>query len=299
MTVSYRSLPGPFGIEITDLDLAAGQAPETLRQLVDLFHRHQFVVLRDQKLTLPQFDSFTRAFGNQRPHFLDHLRMDGHASILMLSNVFDNGRQIGIYEGACFWHTDVAYEDPPNSATIVYAIRTPQGGGSPTYVSDCFGAYDALPEAMKQRIDGLVAIHHYGNRDDLDENSPTAAEKLTEQQKRNISIVHHPVVMRHPITGRRALYGVSGSSFGIVGMPEDEALDLLRELAAHATQERFTTAFDYRPGDVAAWDTFSTLHKAPVVPRAGPDDAHARVLWRVSVTGQSPLVSVHADRQAA
>lgn len=299
MTVSYRSLPGPFGIEITDLDLSADRARETLRAVVELFHRHQFIVLRGQKLTLPQFDSFTQGFGNQRPHFLDHLRMDGHPSILMLSNVFDNGRQIGIYEGACFWHTDVAYEDPPNSATIVYAIRTPQGGGAPTYVSDTFSAYDALPEAMKQRIDGLVAIHHYGNRDDLDENSPTAAEKLTETQKRNISIVHHPVVMRHPITGRRALYGVSGSSFGIVGMPEDEAVDLLRELAAHATQDRFTTSFDYSPGDVAAWDTFSTLHKAPVVPRATPEDAHARVLWRVSVTGQSPLVSKHVDRQAA
>jgi len=274
-----------------NVDFSTDRSDKTLREVVSLFYKHQFVVVRRQTLELPHFDAVTRAFGSQRPHFLDHLRMDGHASILMLSNLFDQGRQLGVYEGACFWHTDVAYEDPPNSATIVYSILAP--GGAPTFVADMFSAYDALPEKTKKAIEPLIALHHYGNREDPREGSATAAERLTEEQKRRVSNVYHPLVMRHPVTGRRSLYGVAGSSHGIVGMPDDEALGLLRELAVHATRPEFTTAHDYEKGDVAAWDTYSTLHKAPVVKPAAPNDPHARTLWRVSVTGQSPLVCPH------
>jgi taurine dioxygenase len=295
MAIGFKSLPGAFGVEVTGVDLSTDRTKETLQQIVAIFHRHQFVVIRNQRLELSQFDVITKAFGNQRPHFLDHLRMDNHPAILMLSNIYDNGRQLGVYEGACFWHTDVAYEDPPNSATIVYAIKTPQGGGGPTYVADMFEAYDALPERRKEQIDPLIVLHHYGNREDTVEGSPTAAERLTDSQKRRVQNVHHPLVMRHPVTGRRSLYGGAGSSFGIVGMPDKEALDLLGELKAHATQPKFTTAYDYTPGDVACWDTFSTLHKAPAQTRAEMHDPHARMLWRVSVTGRSPLLAPHID----
>ncbi|HEV2362935.1 MAG TPA: TauD/TfdA family dioxygenase [Caulobacteraceae bacterium] len=293
--MTYRPLSGSFGVEVTDLDVARASEDE-LRELASIFYRRQVVVLRGQSLSFEAFDALTKQFGTQRPHFLDHLRMRGHPAILMLSNIFEDGRQIGIYEGACFWHTDVAYEDPPNSATIVYAVRTPKSVAAPTFLADQFAAYDALPERTKRRIDDLQVLHHYGNRDDLVEGSPTAAERLTDDQKRRVANVYHPLVMRHPVTGRRSLYGVAGSSFGILGMPDDEALDLLGELAQHATKPEFLAKVDYAAGDLAAWDTYSTLHKAPVVPKAGPDDAHARLLWRVSVTGVSPLVTPHVDR---
>ena len=295
MSVAFKCLPGAFGVEVLAVDLSQDRTAETLKQIVSIFHRHQFVVIRHQSLTLADFDAITRCFGTQRPHFLDHLRMDDQPSILMLSNIFDQGRQIGVFEGACFWHTDVAYEDPPNSATIVYAIKMPVGQGAPTYVADMFGAYDALPENTKRKIDDLVVLHHYGNREDMAEGSPTAAERLTENQKRQVKNVYHPLVKRHPATGRKSLYGVAGSSFGIVGMPDDDALHLLRELAAHATKPEFVTSYDYAPGDIAFWDTYSTLHKAPVQKPAQPEDTHARMLWRVSVTGLSPLVESYAD----
>ena len=297
--ITYERLPGPFGVEITNLDLSADVPDADLRDLMSVFYRHQVVVIRDQSIEFEQFDAFTRNFGTQRPHFLDHLRMRGHPAILMLSNVFENGRQIGIYEGACFWHTDVAYEDPPNSATIVYALEVPKDRPAPTYVSDMFAAYDALPERMKRRIDDLTVLHHYGNRDDMVEGSPTAAERLTPEQRSRVANVYHPLVMRHPVTGRKSLYGVAGSSFAIVDMPDDEALALLGELAAHATSPEFTTTIEYGSGDLAAWDTYSTLHKAPVIPKAKAGEQHARLLWRVSVTGISPLVEPHTDRIAA
>lgn len=285
--LSVKPLPGPFGVEVEGLDIAQALDVETTKALIDTLHTNQVIVLRDQRLAFEEFDRATKAFGHQKPHFLDHLRLRGHPAILMLSNVFEDDKPTGVYEGAAFWHTDVAYEDPPNSATIVYALECP-AGGCPTEFADCFSAYDDLDKAMKATIDDLTAVHHYGNRWDMDEDSPTSAERLTPAQKSRVANVYMPVVRRHHVTGRPALYGVAGSSFGIVGWPDDEAVDLLDQLARHCLQDKYRSLWDYAVGDVAAWDTFSTLHKAQVQPPA-TDPASRRNLWRVSVTGKPPI----------
>lgn len=286
---SVEPLPGSFGVEIGGVDLSKPLDDDAMRELLQIFFDNQVIVVRDQKLEFEDFDRLTKAFGDQRPHFLDHLRMRGHPAILMLSNVFENGRPLGVYEGAAFWHTDVAYEDPPNSSTIVYSLENPEGG-CPTYFADMYTAYDDLPAKTKSLIDDMVAIHHYGNRADMDENSPYSAERLTEEQKKRVSNVYHPLVRTHHVTGRKALYGVAGSSFGIVGMPEDEAIDLLDELKDHAVQDKYTNYHDYDVGDVAAWDTYATLHRA-TVQKPAKGDRDRRVLWRVSVTGKAPLLA--------
>ncbi len=287
MEIECRPLPGPFGVELLGLDLSLPMDDDDCRRFLEIFHEHKVIVVRGQDLDFPAFDRLTRCFGHQRPHFLDHLRLRGHPAILMLSNLFEDGRPLGVYEGAAFWHTDVAYEDPPNSATAVYALECPEGG-CPTEFADCVAAYDDLPQAMKDRIDDLVVVHHYGNRWDMDENSPTSAEKLTDDQKARVENVHMPMVRRHHVTGRPALYGMAGSSFGIVGWPEDEAIDLLDEMARHCIQDQYRNQWDYGVGDFAAWDTYSTLHKAQVQkPATGEHDR--RLLWRVSVTGKPPV----------
>ena len=294
--LSVQRLPGVFGVEISGLDLSTPMDDDKERELLDLFHEYQVIVVKNQSLEFEEFDQLTRCFGRQDPHFLDHLRMRGHPAILMLSNIFENDKPIGVFEGAAFWHTDVAYRNPPNSATIVYSLECPRGG-CPTHFADMFSAYDALPAAMKERIDDMVVLHHYGNRADMDENSRTSAERLTPEQKTRVKNVFHLLVQRQPVTGRKSLYGVAGSSFGIVGMPDDEALELLDELKAHATQPRFVTQYDYGVGDVAAWDTYSTLHMATLHDRATTPETR-RLLWRVSVTGKAPTYERNASRPA-
>ncbi len=286
-TLSVKPLPGPFGAEIEGLDLSQPLDRDTAKELIDVFHAHKVIAIRRQKLEFEDFDRVTREFGDQKPHFLDHLRMRGHPAILMLSNMFEDGKPLGVFEGAAFWHTDVAYQDPPNSSTVVYSIKNPDAG-CPTTFADCVAAYDALPETMKAFLDDKVVLHHYGNRADMDEDSPTSAERLTPEQKAAVSNVYMPLVRRHHVTGVKALYGCAGSSFGIVGMPDDEATDLLDELAAHCVQDRFTTSYDYEVGDLAAWDTFQTLHMA-TLQKPATGDTDSRILWRVSVTGKPPV----------
>ena len=110
----------------------------------------------------------------------------------------------------------------------------------------------------------------------LEKNTPSIA--LTAEQKAKMPLITHPLVRSHPVTGRKALYAVSGSSYGIVGMPEDEAVALLDELAAHATQPQYVYSLAYRVGDVVIWDNASLLHSATLT---DPDDP--RTLWRITI----------------
>lgn len=287
---SVKPLNDNVGAEVAAIDLSQPQKPEDLKQLLRVFYDYGVLVVRSQNLNLEQFHQVGKYFGQPKPHFLDHLRMQGFDSILLLSNIHENGRPIGVYEGAAFWHTDVAYEDPPNTSTVVYAAQVPESGGR-TWFANQYAAYEALPQSMKSKIDNLQVIHHYGNRADMNENSRTSAERLTAEQKKNVRNVVMPLIRRHPITGRKALYGVAGSSFHIVGMPDDEGVSLLNELAAHATKPEFIASHKYEPGDLAAWDTFSTLHKAELIDRVDDrNDPRARLLYRLSNLGHSPLL---------
>jgi taurine dioxygenase len=134
------------------------------------------------------------------------------------------------------------------------------------------------PPTLGTSIEDLVALHHYGNRDDLDKGSRTVASVLSEDQEQKMAWVRHKVARKHPVTGRKALYAVSGSSFGIEGMPEDEARDLLDELKAHATQEKYHLRLKYGVGDVVIWDNASLLHSATLI-----DPHDPRTLWRITI----------------
>jgi taurine dioxygenase len=282
----------PFGAEITGVDFSGPVSDDDIRTVIQHFYNHAIIIIRDQRLDLERYEWLVGQFGQLHHHLIDHLRLKDHPAILNLSNIFEDGKPIGGYHGASFWHTDVAYEDPGNSATIVYGHEWPEGG-CPTYFCDSRAAYDALSDTMKKQIDALTVLHHYGNRDDMIEDSTTSAEKLQGHQKAQIQNVFHPLVKAHPFTGRKALYGVAGSSFGIVGMPDDEAISLLDELKVHALQPQFIANIDYHPGDIGAWDTYSTLHKATTLkPAEGTHDR--RLVWRISVKGHPPLMTNEA-----
>ena len=261
---------GAFGLEADDI-----RAP--FREIWDAFFAGQVLVFRGLELGASEFLAFARQFGRPEPHVIDQFHHPEHADILILSNVKKNGEPVGLADAGTYFHTDYSYLDIPARATMLYSLQVPMKGGD-TLFADQYAAYDELPAAMKQRIDGLVALHHYGNRDDLDRDSRTVASVLSEEQERKMAWVRHPVVRRHPITGRKALYSVSGSSFGIDGMPQDEAIDLLDELKRHATQPKYQYRLKYGVGDLVLWDNASLLHSATLT---DPDDP--RTLWRITI----------------
>jgi taurine dioxygenase len=274
--MEFRKLSDGFGVEVLGANLSSLSAGE-FEQLQRSFYQHQVLVARAQKLTAAQFLQFARRIGPPEPHVIDQFHHPEHADILILSNVTKNGQPTGLADAGTYFHTDYSYLDVPARATMLYSIEVPKKGGD-TLFANQYAAYDELPAGLKARIENLVALHHYGNRDDQDKSSRTVASVLSEEQEKKVDWVRHQVARPHPVTGRTALYSVSGSSFGIEGMPQDEAVALLDELKRHSTQEKYQLRLKYGVGDVVIWDNASLLHSATLT---DPEDP--RTLWRITV----------------
>lgn len=269
-----------FGARVVGLDLTGTLDAADLQELRNALPRHRALRFDDQALRPEDFIRFSEIFGRPQPHVLEHLRLPGHPEILVLTNVIEDRSKPNGHNGAAFWHTDNSYETEPASATMLYAREVPRTGGE-TLLCDMGMAYDDLPHAMQRRCDELTVRHRYGNRD---QNKEHAAGALVGKQVQNVSEVTHPLVQSHPITHEKYLYAVAASSRGIVGMPDDEAVDLLAELKAHCTKPDFTITHAYRVDELFIWDTMLTMHAAAVIDEAHDADT-TRLMHRISVKG--------------
>ena len=267
-----------MGAEVSGVDLSGPLSDDLFHEIRDALHDLHVLVFRAQNLQPRSFLDFARRFGTPEPHVLDQYHHADYPDILVLSNVVKNGKPAGLADGGTYWHSDYSYLDIPARATLLYSVEVPKIGGD-TLFADQQQAYADLPDATKRRLEGLVTLNVYGNRDDLDPQSRTAAAPptLEQKQKRGAFLIRHPLVRRHPYSGRKALYAVSGTSFGIEGMPDADGMALLRELAAHSTQPRYQYRVQYGVGDVVVWDNASVLHSATLT-----DPSYARTLLRVT-----------------
>jgi taurine dioxygenase len=278
---TQHPLAAGFGVEV-DADISRPLSDAQFAEIERAFYACQVLALRAQQLTPAQFVAFARRLGPPQPHVIDQFHHPEDSNILILSNVKVDGQPTGLQDAGSYFHTDYSYLQVPARATTLYSRVVPKVGGD-TLFANQQAAYDDLSDAMKRRIEPLLGIHHYGNRHDVDEASRTAASVLTDEQKAKMPVITHRIARPHPVTGRRSLYAVSGSSFGIVGMPEDEARDLLDELATHSTQPKYQLRFKYGLGDVVVWDNASLLHSATLI---DPNDA--RTLWRITMLEPAP-----------
>ncbi len=280
---SFTPLCAGFGLECRNFDLTRDLNDTAFAEIERAFYAGQVLVLRGQSLTPAQLVAFAQAFGPAQPHVIDQFHHPDDPNILILSNVRGaDGQPIGLQDAGSYFHTDYSYLRMPARATMLYSIQVPKVGGN-TLFANQQASYEDLAQSMKQRIDPLIAVHHYGNRQDLNDASRTAASPLSVAQKARMPLITHRIARPHPVTGRTSLYAVSGSSFGIVGMPADESRDLLDELAAHSTQPKYLYSLAYSVGDVVIWDNASLLHAATLI-----DPADARTLWRVTLLETSP-----------
>jgi taurine dioxygenase len=275
--ISIEPLSPVLGARIEGADLSQRIDDRSFSRMEAALHEHGFIAFPGQTLTASQLVSFARRWGPTEPHVIDTFHHPEDPNILILSNVVRDGRPVGLADAGTYFHTDYSYLEIPARCTILYALEMPSARRGTTFANQRL-AWDELPVDMRRRVEGLVARHHYGNRDDLDEKSRTVASVLNEDQKRKVTWVRHRIVRPHPRTGRACLYAVSGSSFGIDGMEEAQGRALLDELKAHATQEKYRYTHEYRVGDVIVWDNAQLLHAAPL-----PDFDEARTLWRVTV----------------
>lgn len=274
----------PHGANAWGVDLNKPLDGGLMKTLADALYEHRVLVIKNQALDQDTYLNFGYWWGKPIPHVLDHMRMPGYPELLAVGNTEQKDKKVEIRNGAALWHTDQSYEAEPASATMLYSILTPKIGGQ-TRLANMVAAYDALDDTTKERIDTLEVAHLYGAGKLLDDEF-RANPLATDDQVSRVPTCYHPLVLRHPVTGRKALYATGQSSFAIKGMDDAEAVELLWKLKMHAIQDRFVYAHTYEIGDIAIFDTLSTMHAATPIEAADPSaEDTKRLLWRISVRG--------------
>jgi taurine dioxygenase len=263
-----------LGAVILGVDLARplpAAGVDAIRQALAEFG---VVFFRGQHLTPEQHREFARCFGaiNVNRFFKT---VEGYPEIAEVRKEADQRQNIGGN-----WHTDHSYDVAPAMGSILYAREVPRSGGDTLFAS-MYCAYDALSEGLKQTLDGLRALHSsrhvfgtstYGLRGDLRGRvlNPEAA----------VQDAVHPVVIRHPVSGRKALYVNPSFTVRIDGWTDDESRPLLQYLYGHAARPEFSCRFQWGAGSIAFWDNRCTWHYA-----LNDYPGQRRLMHRITIEG--------------
>jgi taurine dioxygenase len=267
---------GCLGAEICGVDLSLPLDSSSFEQVERAFFEHQVVVFRGQTLTPEQQIAFTRRFGELEHHVRRESCLAGFPEILVVSNVLDAaGRAIGVQDAGRFWHSDLSYKREPSLLSALYALEVPVRDGralGDTSFASATAAYDALPEEMKRRLQGLRNVHSYRyyrakNAGAQTEEAAASGRRVQEhtpdvRQLASVPDVEMPVVRTHPVTARKALFVNEAHTSHLVGLERDEGAQLLAELYRHLARSEFVYRHRWQPGDLLMWDNCAVQHKA-------------------------------------
>jgi len=254
----------PLGAQITGLDASKTLDDPTFRAIEEVLHDRGVIVIRDQRLTEAQQIAFSRRFGGLEIHVAGQYLKPGYPEILVVSNIIENGRNIGLSDAGQYWHSDLSYVANPSRCSLLYALEVPVREGvvlGDTIFASAAWAHDALPESMRTRLNGLAAIHRYGDRYRMQQAAGGRAP-LSEQELKRVPDVRHPVVRLHPVTGRKVLFVNEGFTAFIDGIPDQESAAVLEELHRHIDRPEAQYRHIWQIGDLLIWDNCLTQHRA-------------------------------------
>jgi taurine dioxygenase len=258
MTIEIIPTRAALGAEISGIDLAQPLDDETFAMIERAYNDHGVIFFRDQHITPPQQVAFTRRFAEIEFNiFGERWSVPGSPEIVVVSNVTEDGRPIGVRRAGENWHSDMCYAARPPRGTMLYALEVPDLYGLPlgdTEFASAAAAWDALPASIRDRIDGRYAVFDFASR--------KRAFPLTQAEIDRYPPVRHPIVRTHPYTGRRCLYVMRDDCVGIDGVDQAEAEALIAALADHIVKPAFIYRHQWRRGDVLMWDNCTAQHRA-------------------------------------
>lgn len=277
-----RALANPLGAEVVGLDLAAPLSAEDFDTLHRAHLRYHVLVFRDVHITPAQQVRFSSRFGPLQRHVLHQFALPEQPEVLIVSNIVDNGKPIGLGDAGAFWHSDLSYKERPSLGSFLHAQELPATGGD-TLFANQHAAFDTLPPELARAVAHARAEHWYLKRyDELRARSPWRPA-LSDAQVAQVAPVVHPVVRTHPENGRRALFVNEHFTTRIVDIPPDESDAILAELFAHATNESLVYRHKWEPHDLVFWDNRSVQHLATPFPAE-----YRRKLFRTTIEGDVP-----------
>ena len=264
MSITVSPFTPDFAAEIGDVDLSKTISDADFEEIKQAFWKYSVLVFPDQQLTSEQHLAFSTRFGPaEKSRTLDPnatpMRYTGEFADI--SNLAIDGKIWGetsrqrMYKlGNKLWHTDSSFKKLPALCSLLYSRKIAPIGGH-TQFADQRAAYDALPEAKKRELKGLIAEHwivHSRRRNGFHE--------FNEEEMTRLPAVPQALVRTIPQSGRKSLF-VASHAGRIFGMPEAEGKALIDELIAHTTQRQFVYTHRWRPNELVMWDNRCTMHR--------------------------------------
>jgi taurine dioxygenase len=281
MTLEIIPAGAAVGAEIRGVDLAQPLGDNAFAAVEHAYNEHGVIFFRDQRITPAQQVAFTGRFGAIEFNiFGERWSVPGSPEIVVLSNVTDDGKPIGVRRAGENWHSDMCYTARPPRGTMLYAHEIPTLYGLPlgdTEFASAAAAWDALPAALQTFLDGKRAAFDFRGR-------KRALTPTREEIERNPPVTH-PIVRRHPHTGRKCLYVMRDDCTGIEGLGAEEAEALICALADHIVKPAFIYRHQWRAGDLLLWDNCTVQHRAI----QDYDLPQRRLMHRTTMGGAAPV----------
>ena len=274
MNITAKNLThSDFAAEISGVSLDDVLKEGVQRRLQHLWLKHQVLVFRDLDTEDEErLIGLSKIFGRLEIHSRAEYLSSKTPQLLYVSNMMDGKRKVGVLgDGEAGWHTDQTYRPTPALGSLLAAVIVPPEGGNTSF-ADMYAAYDALPQALKLRLEELRAVNSY-------EVFNQSYSEPANNQQRDVGIVQtHPMVRTHPITGRKAIYASKNIIPYIVGMDEASSKELMDELTALTFKPEFVYEHKWNVGDGVLWDNACVMHK-----RDTWDPAFPRLMKRTTI----------------
>ena len=255
-----------LGARVTGLDLSRPLSGDDFALIVRSLGAYGVLCFPHQNLDSSALKAFSARFGTLEVNVAASLYASDVPEVMVLSNMVEHGRPVGLPDAGQDWHTDMSYSKTIAFATVLHASRIPRRNGHAlgnTEFLNMHAAFAELPEELKRRLQHATATHDFNKfwemmRRERGSNRPP----LTAEQRRQKPPVSHPIFLRHPVTGRLVLYANPGYAVHIDGLPEAESKELLYMLFEHQLNAKYRYAHEWSEGDVLMWDNIGTIHRA-------------------------------------
>ena len=278
-TLTARKMTGAMGAEISGVDLSANFPDAQFEEIRTALFTYGAIGFRNQTLSFDDHYNFAKRFGTLEVHPIVK-GMGDHPEIIKMHKPAGTAASFGVG-----WHTDNSFFKKPSLGSIVYAEVIPPQGGDTLFANQQL-AYETLSDGMKETLESMVAIHSANDA----YTSETALEKYDNDDgpisyKRSDIIaeeVEHPVIIKHPATGKKALYINPMFISHFKGWTKEESKPLIDYLCKHAVREDFQCRFRWEKGSVAMWDNRIVQHAA-----LNDYEQYERLLYRITVNGDT------------
>jgi taurine dioxygenase len=256
-----------LGATVTGVDLARSLSDADFARVLRALAQFGVLCFPNQPIEAAALRTFSARFGELQAMSSGNSGRGepGIPEVSILSNIVENGRQIGIPDAGQDWHTDMTYNRVAGFVNVLVAKKVPSRNGKPlggTEFANTRAAYDDLPAEVKVRLADATATHDWNNFHEIMRRKGSKRPALTEAQRRERPPVSHPVFLTHPISGRKVIYVNPGFTVGINELEPEESRDTLDFLFAHVLKPKYRYLHHWTVGDVLVWDHISTWHCA-------------------------------------